>query len=137
MGMEIGAVWVWASDCETGRHIKKIFDDANFVNPVRLVDSNLSFEESMQNALARPLVGLVDLALPHGKAWNILEGARALTGGQISFIALLEAGSESFLDRAYDAGVKSYLTKPFAFAPFLERARLLNMHVSLTGPAHQ
>ena len=133
--MEKGAVWIWAFNKETGRQIKKILDDANFINPTRFLDSDSDFRQCLRAAATPPLLGLVDLSLPDGKAWDIMAEARALTGDQIAFIVLIESGAESILDRAYDAGAKSYLTKPFAFPQFLERARLLKMHLSLTRPA--
>ena len=124
--MEIRPIWIWASNGETARHLKKIFEEVHLLNPIALFDADRAFPST------RPLVALLDMSLPNDRAWEILGEVRNFTGGEICFIALIQPGEESILDRAYDAGVKSYLVKPFTFAQFIRRARLLQLNSLLS-----
>lgn len=127
-GMKNGALWILGDNLETGRHIKKIFDEANLLNPIRLIDNDFDCKAYFQAGKDLPLLILLDLGLRNQKAWDILDAARGTEAeNTVRFIALVEASTEALLDRAYDAGVKTYLRKPFTFLQFLERARLSNM----------
>lgn len=134
--MGLGEIWVCARDGEAGRHIKKIFDEANFFNPVRIVDK---FELHRLPRLdgQGPVLVLLDLGLPDERAWEILSAFRAAHLGsdpKTPIVALVDSSTEMLMDRAYDAGVKTYLRKPLTFAEFLARARLLQMRLMIDRP---
>ena len=129
--MKVRPIWIWASNAEEARHLKKIFDEVNLLNPITLLDATTPFRASQLTT--RPIVALLDLFLPNDRAWEILAEARNITDGELCFLALIKPGEESILDRAYDAGVKSYLVKPFTFVQFIERARLLQLNSILNA----
>ena len=129
--MKVRPIWIWASNAEDARHLKKIFDEVNLLNPITFLDTHTPFRAS--ELTTRPIVALLDLSLPNDRAWEILAEARNITDGELRFLALIQPGEESILDRAYDAGVKSYLVKPFTFMQFIERARLLQLNSLLSA----
>jgi PleD family two-component response regulator len=126
--MREGAIWICAETFEDGRHIKKVFDEANLLNPVEVVENAFDYSAFFESGTNLPLIVLLDLGMPYNRAWNILSAARGtIADEKVCFIGLIEDSTETLLDRAYDAGVKSYLRKPLTFVQFLERARLLNV----------
>lgn len=131
--MDQGSVWIWASSNETAKHVKKVFDDAKFLNPVHIVPSELNFRKVFQSGKNLPLMFLLDL-LP-GTDQTVLDILLASQGTlaeqMVRFVALIDETAEKLLDRAYDAGVKSHLRKPVTFHDFLQRARLLNLGVAI------
>ena len=124
--MQHRAIWIWASSAENARHIKKIFDEVSCINPVVLMDATHDFPDAVAAHTPEPLLALIDLSMPNNAAWEILEEAQKLNS-KICFIALIDKGADSMLDRAYDLGVKSYLKRPFTFAQFIDRSRICNL----------
>ena len=120
-----GEIWVCAASLEASRHIKKVFDEANFLNCVRVVDTAAKEESQLANQGNRPALVLVDLGCP--RAWEIISLVHSNFDGKTPLIALVDGSTEPLLDRAYDAGVQTYLRSPLTFADFLQRARMLNL----------
>ena len=77
-----------------------------------------------------PLLILVDLSIR--AVWEILELLqRERDGCGYPVIALVDDETECLLDRAYETGVRTYLRRPFTFAEFIERARLMRLQFRL------
>src|SRR5262245_22196058 len=126
------AIWVIASR-KTGKGIKAIFNEARLLNPVKLIETSIELAAALQPGYPPPRLILLDLNLPGGIAWDTLK---MLCERRLEFliIALVDARSEALLDRAYDAGIKTYLRNDFAFADFLERAHVLDLQFVLGHP---
>jgi DNA-binding response OmpR family regulator len=132
--MGTGEIWICAANLEASWHIKQVFDEANFLNPIRVIDASMPFEAQLNDG-AVPLLFLVDLACADGKAWECIKKIReSKNGARTPLIALVDGSTEPLLDEAYDAGVQTYVRKPLTFAEFLQRARMLNMEFSLERP---
>lgn len=133
--MGIGEIWVCARDGEAGRHIKKVFDEANLFNPLRIIDGAFDFDAHFKCDGENPALLLLDLDLPGQRVWQIISAIRG-TGFEprLSIVALVDDSTEQLLDQAYDAGVKTYLRKPLAFGEFVACTRLLNMQLMIDHP---
>lgn len=131
-----GSVWIWAGSNETAEHVKKVFENANFLNPVHIISDDLNFHNAFKSGRNLPLMFLLEL-LP-GTNQNVMEILLASHGTLaeqiVRFVALIDETAEKLLDRAYDAGVRSHLRKPFTFHEFLNRARLLNLGIAIGSP---
>ena len=128
--MGFGEIWVCARNGEAGRHIKKVFNEANLFNPLRIIDSSFDFNAHFKSDDENPVLLLIDLDLPDERAWRIISAVHGTRfESRLRMIALVDNATERLIDRAYDSGVRSYLRKPFSFADFLGRVRLLNMQL--------
>ena len=123
-----GEIWVFEGDSETSRHIAKVL--SGLVNPVRVVENNFDFEACFrgQSDETPPLLLLVDLS--NRQSWQIINLATQHgVDERMTMVALVDASTEHLVDRAYEAGAKTYLRKPLVFSDFVRRAKLLNLNV--------
>ena len=121
-----GEVWVFGGDSETSRHIAKVL--AGLVNPVRVIENSFDFEAFFLSDETPPLLLLLDLS--NKRSWQIINLATQHgVDQQITIVALVDAATEHLVDRAYEAGAKTYLRKPLVFSDFVKRAKLLNLNV--------
>jgi CheY-like chemotaxis protein len=125
-----GEIWVFGDGPETSRHIAKVL--SGLVNPVRVIENGFDFGRCFRDQRA-PLLLLVDLA--NNQSWEALElAAKSEAAQRMAVIALVDSSTENLLDRAYDAGAKTYLRKPLVFADFVLRAKLLNLNFLVCRP---
>lgn len=134
--MGSGEIWVCSTCLEAGSQIKKEFESSNFLNPVRVIDGRFDFRKYFGNdgKATEPLLLLIDLGLPHGKAWEIVESIRDRILDGLPAIALVDDSTELLLDRAFEAGMKTYVRKPLRFAEFIGRTRLVNLTFAIQRP---
>jgi AmiR/NasT family two-component response regulator len=124
--MGTGEIWVYGKEQETGAQIAKAFNESNLINPVRVIKSDSDFSGLFRAKAMLPAVLLLDLS--EERVWEFISAARANPPGErVPMIALVDDASEALIDKAYDAGVKTYLKKPLVFTDFVLRARLLNL----------
>jgi AmiR/NasT family two-component response regulator len=126
-------IWVCGSGAEALSDIRKAFDEGTLLNPVRVIEDGFDFRSFFSAAKVLPLMLLLDLANP--KAWDIIGAARE-AGAQerMPLIALVDQSTEKLLDRAYEAGVRTYLRKPLTLGEFVLRAKMLKMNVLIDHP---
>ena len=121
-------VWVFGGDSETSRHMAKVL--SGLVNPVRVIENSFDFEACFRGRSDEtpPLLLLLDLS--NKQSWQIINLATQHGADQrITIVALVDASTEHLVDRAYEAGAKTYLRKPLVFSDFVKRAKLLNLNV--------
>ena len=126
--MEKGWLLVATENREKARHISKIFEDANFLNPIAFATSAEKTMALLKQEEGEPRpVQLLFLELATEWCWSLLEEIQNVSElSKLPVVALVN-GNEELLDRAYEMGVKTYLRMPFTFPQFLERSRLLNL----------
>ena len=123
-----GEIWVLGGDLETSRHIAKVL--SGLVNPIRVIEDSFDFEACFrgQSNETPPLLLLLDLS--NKLSWQIINLATQHgVDRRMTIVALVDAASEHLVDRAYEAGAKTYLRKPLVFSDFVKRAKLLNLNV--------
>ena len=121
-----GEIWVLGGDSETSRHIAKVL--SGLVNPVRTIENGFDFDALFCGGEPPPLLLLLDLS--DKRSWEIMN--RIVQNGMdqgMNMIALVDTSTEHLVDRAYEAGAKTYVRKPLVFSDFVQRARLLKMNV--------
>jgi len=123
------AIWVIASQAGSGRQIQSMFEKARLINPIKVITNDQEFTNALACDGECPQVVLLDLGMPE-LPWKVMDQFHERRI-EPCVIALIDQSSENLLDRAYGAGVKSYLRKPFAFREFLERARILELQFAL------
>ena len=122
------AIFVGGKTKAASRHIIKVFEAANCLNPMFVFGDVPSLQKLIRNNC--PLLILVDLSIR--AVWEILELLqRERDGCGYPVIALVDDETECLLDRAYETGVRTYLRRPFTFAEFIERARLMRLQFRL------
>ena len=127
-----GEIWVCPNGLKAGRHIKTMFEEGKLLNPVRLIDHTFDFHSHFSSDAACPLLLLLDLSCEN--AWDILASLREIPATRdLPVIALIDDTNESLLDRAYEAGAKTYLRTPLAFSEFVLRARLVGLNFLITS----
>ena len=122
------SILVAAKTKAASRHIVKIFEAANCLNPMHVFEDVHSLKKLIGQVC--PILLLVDLGMR--SAWDVLEVLQTERDGcAFPVMALIDDETEKLLDRAYDTGVVTYLRKPFTFAEFIERARLMRLQFGL------
>jgi CheY-like chemotaxis protein len=130
---KVGSILVASENREKARHIAKIFGDANFLNPIAFATNMARALGLMRGEDSSIWIQLLFVELSAEWIWDLLEAFKEEENhSKIPIIALVN-GNEALLDKAYEAGVKSYLKLPFTFAEFLERSRLLQLKCVLTS----
>ena len=123
------AVWIMPADLESGEKIISVFHEAGFANALRMFETPGAFGAVIADGKSVPALMLLDLDLPPSEIQRIFDSVHNSKSCQsVPVLALVSAQSEGQLDSAYDSGARTYLRKPFTFAQFLERGRLLNLH---------
>ena len=117
--------------------IQRAFRKANLANPVQLVQDGeeavayLSgappFEDRARFPL--PVFMLLDLKLPRRSGLEVLEWLRQRSDIKRLPVVVLTSSRETVdVNRAYDLGVNSYLTKPVGFEALLEMVKNVNLY---------
>ena len=117
--------------------IQRAFRKANLANSVQLVRDG---EEAMaylkgeppfsdRNEFPLPVLMLLDLKLPRRSGLEVLEWVRQDSTLKRLPVVVLTSSRESVdVNRAYDLGVNSYLTKPVGFDALLEMVKSVNLY---------
>jgi CheY-like chemotaxis protein len=117
--------------------IQRAFRKANLANSVQLVrdgeeavaylKGDPPFSDRSQFPL--PVLMLLDLKLPRRSGLEVLEWVRQDGPLKRLPVVVLTSSRESVdVNRAYDLGVNSYLTKPVGFDALLEMVRSVNLY---------
>ena len=117
--------------------IQRAFRKANLANPVQLAQDGeqavayLSgappFEDRARFPL--PVFMLLDLKLPRRSGLEVLEWLRQRSDIKRLPVVVLTSSRETVdVNRAYDLGVNSYLTKPVGFEALLEMVKNVNLY---------
>jgi CheY-like chemotaxis protein len=117
--------------------IQRAFRKANLANPVQLAQDGeqavayLSgappFEDRARFPL--PVFMLLDLKLPRRSGLEVLEWLRQRSEIKRLPVVVLTSSRETVdVNRAYDLGVNSYLTKPVGFEALLEMVKNVNLY---------
>ena len=134
---------VASSAAQESMEIKEQFETGLLLNPVHIIKNADELSAYLKGAgiygnrlkFPLPKVLMLDLDLPEHGAWRVLEminGCEELSS-EVKTIVLVSPGDEGYVEKAYELGAKSYLIKPFSFADFLERSRLMGVHWVLVG----
>jgi CheY-like chemotaxis protein len=117
--------------------IQRAFRKANLANPVQLVRDG---EEAVtylsggspyddRTRFPLPVFMLLDLKLPRRSGLEVLAWVRQESVVKRLPVVVLTSSRESVdVNRAYDLGVNSYLTKPVGFEALLEMVKNVNLY---------
>jgi CheY-like chemotaxis protein len=117
--------------------IQRAFRKANLANPVQLVRDGeeavayLSGKAPYDDRIRFPLpvFMLLDLKLPRRSGLEVLAWLRQESVVKRLPVVVLTSSRESVdVNRAYDLGVNSYLTKPVGFEALLEMVKNVNLY---------
>jgi CheY-like chemotaxis protein len=118
--------------------IRRAFAKARLSNPLHVVGDGdaavayLSGDGAYADRIGHPLpcVVLLDLKLPRRSGHDVLEWKRDRGGivARIPVVVLTSSRESADVNRAYDLGANSYLTKPVAFEGLLEMVKGLGLY---------
>jgi CheY-like chemotaxis protein len=117
--------------------IQRAFRKANLANPVQLVrdgeeavaylSGKAPYDDRARFPL--PVFMLLDLKLPRRTGLEVLAWVRQESVVKRLPVVVLTSSRESVdVNRAYDLGVNSYLTKPVGFEALLEMVKNVNLY---------
>ncbi len=117
--------------------IQRAFKKANLANPVQLVrdgDEAVAYLSGAppyddRTRFPLPVFMLLDLKLPRRSGLEVLAWVRQESLVRRLPVVVLTSSRESVdVNRAYDLGVNSYLTKPVGFEALLEMVKNVNLY---------
>jgi CheY-like chemotaxis protein len=117
--------------------IQRAFRKANLANPVQLVRDGEEAVTYLKGAppfddrsrFPLPVFMLLDLKLPRRSGLEVLAWVRQESPVRRLPVVVLTSSRESVdVNRAYDLGVNSYLTKPVGFEALLEMVKNVNLY---------
>ena len=117
--------------------IQRAFRKANLANPVQLVRDGEEAVAYLSGAVPYddrgrfplPVFMLLDLKLPRRSGLEVLAWLRQESAVRRLPVVVLTSSRESVdVNRAYDLGVNSYLTKPVGFEALIEMVKNVNLY---------
>ena len=117
--------------------IQRAFRKANLANPVQLVRDGEEAVAYLSGAapyddrgrFPLPVFMLLDLKLPRRSGLEVLAWLRQESVVRRLPVVVLTSSRESVdVNRAYDLGVNSYLTKPVGFEALIEMVKNVNLY---------
>ena len=117
--------------------IQRAFRKANLANPVELVRDGEDAVAYLSGAapyedrerFPLPVFMLLDLKLPRRSGLEVLAWVREQPALRRLPVVVLTSSRESVdVNRAYDLGVNSYLTKPVGFEALIEMVKNVNLY---------
>jgi CheY-like chemotaxis protein len=117
--------------------VQRAFRKANLANSVQLVrdgDEAVAYLKgdppfSDRGQFPLPVLMLLDLKLPRLSGLEVLKWVRQNgTLKRLPVVVLTSSRESVDVNRAYDLGVNSYLTKPVGFEALLEMVKSLNLY---------
>ncbi len=117
--------------------VKRAFKKLNIPNPLIIFndgeeaiiffDKYIKLESNISYSM--PILILLDLKLPKRSGFEILEYIKNKNIiKRIPVIILTSSSDSSDINKAYDLGANSYLTKPFSFEELLNMFNLLSIY---------
>src|SRR4051812_37370748 len=112
--------------------IRRAFQDAGLLNPAHFVEDGeqaiayLAGEGKYSNRDEFPLPGLLllDLKMPNKDGFEVLDWVRAYpTLSALRVVVLTTSGATRDINRAYQLGANSFLTKPMKFNDLVQLTR--------------
>lgn len=92
------------------------------------VDEAVNAHDALSRAAQlRPDAIILDLGLPDGDGFEVLQRLREWTSTPVIILSVRDADDDKI--RALDAGADDYLTKPFSTGELLARLRVAQRHV--------
>ena len=117
--------------------IQRAFRKANLANPVQLVRDGEEAVAYLSGAapyddrgqFPLPVFMLLDLKLPRRSGLEVLAWLRQESAVRRLPVVVLTSSREAVdVNRAYDLGVNSYLTKPVGFEALIEMVKNVNLY---------
>ena len=117
--------------------IQRAFRKANLANPVQLVRDGEEAVAYLSGAapyddrgqFPLPVFMLLDLKLPRRSGLEVLAWLRQESAVRRLPVVVLTSSREAVdVNRAYDLGVNSYLTKPVGFEALMEMVKNVNLY---------
>ncbi len=117
--------------------IKRAFKKAQTINPLEVVTDGeeainyLKGEGKYTDRIQYPIpiLILLDLKLPLKSGFEVLEWLKKQEGLKRIPVVILTSSSESRdINRAYDLGANTYLTKPVYFADLIEMFKTIDIY---------
>jgi CheY-like chemotaxis protein len=117
--------------------LQRAFRKANLINPVRVVADGQAAVDYLEgkapyddrDEYPLPALVLLDLKLPKRTGHEVLNWIREQPGLRRIPVAMLTSSRESpDINKAYDLGANSYLTKPVDFDALLEMVKTLQLY---------
>jgi CheY-like chemotaxis protein len=116
------------------RFVKEAFYNAEIPNPLRVLNGGdeaiayLAGASPYNDRISHPLpsVLLLDFNLPGKNGFEVIDWVRRQPAlKSLVIIALTDSERRADVERAYDLGVNSYLTKPGLFTDFVKSMKSL------------
>ncbi len=117
--------------------IKRAFKKAKTINPLEVVtdgEEAINYLKGEGKYIDRiqyplPIIILLDLKLPLKSGFEVLEWIKKQEGLKRIPVVILTSSSESRdINRAYDLGANTYLTKPVYFADLIEILKTIDIY---------
>jgi CheY-like chemotaxis protein len=117
--------------------IRRAFQKTNLMNPIQLVEDGEEAIAYLSGAgpfadrgrFPLPALVMLDIKLPRRSGLEVLEWVRSAPGLKRLPVVMLTSSREQIdVNRAYDLGVNSYLTKPVAFEALVEMVTRVNLY---------
>ncbi len=117
--------------------VRRAFAKANLVNPIQVVtdgDAAVAYLSGQgpyadREQYPMPVLVLLDLKLPRRSGFEVLEWLKQQPGlKRIRTVVLTSSSRIPDINRAYDLGANSYLTKPVAFEAVIDMVKTLNLY---------
>jgi CheY-like chemotaxis protein len=137
MSAEVYPILVAEDDPDDAVLIRRAFRKANVANPIQLVSDGEEalaylgghppFGDRLQFPL--PILMLLDLKLPRRSGHEVLAWIRQEPPiRRLPVVVLTSSREAADINRAYDLGANSYLTKPVGFDALLEMVRRVGLY---------
>ncbi|MFH1672232.1 MAG: response regulator [Pseudomonadota bacterium] len=137
MQTTIGTILLVEDDPNDVMLIERAFRKANIANPVQTVkdgEQAVAYLAGQEPYVDReqyplPVLILLDLKLPRKSGLEVLAWMKRQTSlMRIPVVVLTSSKETADINRAYDLGANSYLTKPVAFDGLLNIVKALNLY---------
>jgi len=133
----IGTILLVEDDPNDVMLIERAFRKVNIANPLQTVtdgEQAVAYLAGQEPYVDRehyplPVLILLDLKLPRKSGLEVLAWMKGQTSlMRIPVVVLTSSKETSDINRAYDLGANSYLTKPVAFDGLLNIVKALNLY---------
>lgn len=117
--------------------VRRAFTKANLVNPIQVAtdgDAAVAYlagegKYADRERYPLPVLILLDLKLPRRSGFEVLEWLRKQPGlKRLRVVVLTSSSRNQDINRAYELGANSYLTKPVGFEEVIDMVKTLNLY---------
>lgn len=122
--------------------IERAFDKAKLANPLSFVDNGEKAIHYLSGAgqyadrskFPVPTMVLLDLKLPRKSGFEVLQWIRADSALKVMPVVVLTSSTQGVdVQRAYELGANTYLTKPVGIDGLIEMVRTLGLYWFVTA----